>query len=154
MLALIQRVTSARVEIEGRVAGETGRGLLVFLAVEKNDTQDNADRLLNKVLAYRVFPDPEGKMNLSVSDIRGGVLIVSQFTLAADTKRGLRPSFSSAKPPEEAESLYDYFVTSAKSCYPEVATGEFAADMQVSLTNDGPVTFMLQETGNKRQGVG
>ena len=144
MLALIQRVSNAKVEIAGNVAGEIGQGLLVFLGVEKDDDREHADRLLNKVLAYRVFADDAGKMNLSVSDIKGGLLVVSQFTLAADTGRGLRPSFSSAKPPAEAQSLYDYFVSEAKASHDQVARGEFAADMQVSLTNDGPVTFMLK----------
>jgi D-aminoacyl-tRNA deacylase len=144
MLALIQRVTSAKVEINGCVSGEIGQGLLVFLGIEKNDTSDDADSLLKKVLAYRVFSDAEDKMNLSVSDIGGGVLVVSQFTLAADTGRGLRPSFSSAKPPVEAKILYSYFVEQAKNCHADVGTGEFAADMKVSLTNDGPVTFMLK----------
>jgi len=144
MLALIQRVSSARVVIEGRVAGEIDRGLLVLLGVEKADTRDTADRLLKKVLAYRVFADADEKMNLSVTDVAGGLLVVSQFTLAADTGRGLRPSFSSAKPPVEAEQLYDYFVEQARACHEKVATGEFAANMQVSLTNDGPVTFMLK----------
>lgn len=143
MLALIQRVTAAQVEIEGRIAGAIGQGLLVFLGVEKNDCREDADKLLKKVLAYRVFSDADEKMNLSVSDIAGGLLVVSQFTLAADTGKGLRPSFSSAKPPQEAQALYNYFVEQALSNHADVATGEFAADMKVSLTNDGPVTFLL-----------
>ena len=144
MLALIQRVTSARVEIEGRVAGEIGQGLLVLLGVEKDDTEAQADKLLQKVLAYRVFGDANDKMNLSLTDINGGLLVVSQFTLAAETGRGLRPSFSSSKPPAEAQQLYDYFVRQARASHEKVGTGEFAADMQVSLTNDGPVTFLLK----------
>jgi|SRR5210317_1358587 D-tyrosyl-tRNA(Tyr) deacylase len=143
MLALIQRVTAAQVEIEGRIAGAIGQGLLVFLGVEKNDSREDADKLLKKVLAYRVFSDADEKMNLSLSDIAGGLLVVSQFTLAADTGKGLRPSFSSAKPPQEAQALYNYFVEQAQSIHSVVATGEFAADMKVSLTNDGPVTFLL-----------
>lgn len=143
MLALIQRVTAAQVEIEGRIAGAIGQGLLVFLGVEKNDCREDADKLLKKVLAYRVFSDADEKMNLSLSDIAGGLLVVSQFTLAADTGKGLRPSFSSAKPPQEAQALYNYFVEQAQSNHSDVATGEFAADMKVSLTNDGPVTFLL-----------
>ena len=143
MLALIQRVTAAQVEIEGRIAGAIGQGLLVFLGVEKNDCREDADKLLKKVLAYRVFSDADEKMNLSVSDTAGGLLVVSQFTLAADTGKGLRPSFSSAKPPQEAQALYNYFVEQAQSNHSDVATGEFAADMKVSLTNDGPVTFLL-----------
>jgi D-tyrosyl-tRNA(Tyr) deacylase len=143
MLALIQRVTAAQVEIEGRITGAIGQGLLVFLGVEKNDSREDADKLLKKVLAYRVFSDADEKMNLSLSDIAGGLLVVSQFTLAADTGKGLRPSFSSAKPPQEAQALYNYFVEQAQSIHSVVATGEFAADMKVSLTNDGPVTFLL-----------
>jgi len=143
MLALIQRVTAAQVEIEGRITGAIGQGLLVFLGVEKNDSREDADKLLKKVLAYRVFSDADEKMNLSLSDISGGLLVVSQFTLAADTGKGLRPSFSSAKPPQEAQALYNYFVEQAQSIHSVVATGEFAADMKVSLTNDGPVTFLL-----------
>ncbi|MDG1851735.1 MAG: D-aminoacyl-tRNA deacylase [Gammaproteobacteria bacterium] len=143
MLALIQRVTAAQVEIEGRIAAAIGQGLLVFLGVEKNDSREDADKLLKKVLAYRVFSDADEKMNLSLSDIAGGLLVVSQFTLAADTGKGLRPSFSSAKPPQEAQALYNYFVEQAQSNHSDVATGEFAADMKVSLTNDGPVTFLL-----------
>jgi D-tyrosyl-tRNA(Tyr) deacylase len=144
MLALIQRVSSASVEIESRVVGAISQGLLVLLGVEKEDTKEQADKLLKKLLAYRVFSDAVGKMNLSVSDIGGGLLIVSQFTLVADTEKGLRPSFSSAKPPADAEQLYQYFVAQAESVHAEVATGEFAADMKVSLVNDGPVTFMLK----------
>jgi len=144
MLALIQRVTSASVEIDNVVAGKIDQGLLVFLGVEKEDTEADAEKLLKKVLAYRVFSDEAGKMNLSVSDIQGGLLLVSQFTLAADTEKGLRPSFSSAKPPSEAEVLYQYFIEQAKSIHAVVETGEFAADMKVSLVNDGPVTFMLK----------
>ena len=143
MLALIQRVTTAKVEIDNQIAGEIGPGLLVFLGIEKDDTREHAEKLLQKILAYRVFSDDEGKMNLSVSDIRGGLLLVSQFTLAADTQRGLRPSFSSAKPPQEAKELYAYFTELAVSQHHQGETGEFAADMQVSLINDGPVTFML-----------
>ena len=149
MVALIQRVTSAKVEIENQVAGEIGPGLLVFLGIEKEDTREHAERLLQKILAYRVFSDNEGKMNLSVSDIRGGLLLVSQFTLAADTQRGLRPSFSSAKPPEEAKELYGYFTKLALSQYHQVETGKFGANMQVSLTNDGPVTFLLKSSGEE-----
>lgn len=144
MLALIQRVTSAKVEIKNQVAGEIGPGLLVFLGIEKEDTREHAEKLLQKILAYRVFSDDEDKMNLSVSDIQGGLLLVSQFTLAADTQRGLRPGFSSAKPPQEAKELYDYFAEQAVSQHHQVETGEFSADMQVSLINDGPVTFMLK----------
>ncbi len=143
MLALIQRVSQAQVRVSGETCGQIGTGLLVLLGVEKHDTQENADRLLHKLLHYRVFADQEDKMNLNVQQVGGGLLIVSQFTLAADTRKGLRPSFSSAAPPTLGEQLYDYFVQQACSHHPRVATGEFGANMQVSLTNDGPVTFML-----------
>lgn len=144
MLALIQRVSQASVTIAGAEVGAIGRGLLVFLGVERDDTTQEADRLLKKLLAYRVFPDAEGKMNLGVQDVGGGLLIVSQFTLAASTDKGLRPSFSSAKPPLEAEQLYRYFLGEARKAHAEVAAGEFGADMQVALVNDGPVTFLLR----------
>lgn len=144
MLALIQRVTSAKVEIDGRVAGEIGQGLLVLLGVEKADSRETADRLLKKVLAYRVFADADDKMNLSLADIGGGLLVVSQFTLAADTKKGLRPGFSDAAPPQQAERLYELFARRAEELGVLVRTGRFAADMQVRLVNDGPVTFLLE----------
>jgi D-tyrosyl-tRNA(Tyr) deacylase len=144
MLALLQRVKQAKVEVEGELVGAIGAGLLVFLGVERADERAAAERLLRKVLAYRVFNDAEGKMNLSVQDAGGGVLVVSQFTLAADTQKGLRPSFSSAKLPAEAEQLYEYFLQQARSLHGPVASGRFGADMQVSLINDGPVTFLLR----------
>jgi D-tyrosyl-tRNA(Tyr) deacylase len=144
MLALLQRVKEAKVEVAGELVGAIAQGLLVFLGVERNDDRAAAERLLQKVLAYRVFADAEGKMNLNVQEAGGGVLVVSQFTLAADTAKGLRPSFSSAKPPEEAEQLYDFFVQQARGLHGPVACGRFGADMQVSLINDGPVTFLLQ----------
>ncbi len=143
MLALIQRVKQAAVEVGGERVGAIGPGLLVFLGVERDDSTVDAERLLRKVLAYRVFTDAEGKMNLSVTDVKGGVLVVSQFTLAADTTKGLRPSFSSAKPPAEAEQLYEFFLTEARKAHSDVACGRFGADMQVSLVNNGPVTFLL-----------
>jgi D-tyrosyl-tRNA(Tyr) deacylase len=144
MLGLIQRASSASVAIENRLQGNIDQGILLLLGVEKNDGQDNADQLLKKILNYRIFNDEFGKMNLSLNDIGGGLLVVSQFTLAADTKKGLRPSFSSAAPPEPAEALYDYFLRQAQiECQGRVASGEFGADMQVSLCNDGPVTFLL-----------
>ncbi len=144
MLALIQRVKSASVEINGVETASIEQGLLVFLGVEKDDTQEDANRLLHKVLAYRVFSDTEGKMNLNVQDIGGALLVVSQFTLAADTNKGLRPSFSSAKAPQEARQLYEYFLQEASQQTTRLASGEFAADMQIALINDGPVTFLLQ----------
>ena len=143
MIALIQRVTQAKVEVDNQIVGEIGQGLLVLLGVQKEDDETKADRLIEKVLNYRLFSDEEGKMNLNVQQINGQVLVVSQFTLAADTQKGLRPSFSRGAPPALAEELYDYVV---KKCGEKIQTssGQFAADMQVSLTNDGPVTFWLE----------
>jgi len=144
MLGLIQRVSSASVVIDYETVGEIDQGILLLLGVQKHDAMGSADKLLRKVLNYRMFSDPEGKMNLSLSDINGGLLIVSQFTLAADTKKGLRPSFSSAAPPEQAEDLYNHFVNQATQQHLKVQNGRFGADMQVCLVNDGPVTFMLE----------
>lgn len=144
MLGLIQRVKHASVAVDEKVVGEIGQGILLLLGVEKADTEASADKLLDKVLAYRIFADQDNKMNCNVQQINGGVLVVSQFTLAADTRKGLRPSFSSAAPPAQAEQLYDYFVARMRVRHSQVATGIFAADMQVSLLNDGPVTFMLK----------
>lgn len=144
MLGLIQRVSSASVVIDYETVGEIDQGILLLLGVQKHDAMGSADKLLRKVLNYRMFSDPEGKMNLSLSDINGGLLIVSQFTLAADTKKGLRPSFSSAAPPEQAENLYNHFVSHASQQHLKVQNGRFGADMQVCLVNDGPVTFMLE----------
>lgn len=144
MLGLIQRVKRASVDVAGTEVGAIEQGILLLLGIEKNDTQASADKLLDKLLAYRIFSDGQGKMNCNVQQIEGGVLAVSQFTLASDTCKGLRPSFSSAAAPALAEELYDYFVARLKERHPKVATGIFAADMQVSLINDGPVTFMLQ----------
>jgi D-tyrosyl-tRNA(Tyr) deacylase len=143
MKALIQRVSSAQVSVHGETVGKIGQGLLVLLGVERDDDRACADKLLNKLLQYRVFSDAEGKMNLSVQDIAGGVLLVSQFTLAADTNKGLRPSFSSAASPVLARELYDYALQSLQQKHRDVAAGIFSADMQVQLTNDGPVTFLL-----------
>lgn len=143
MKALIQRVSEASVSVEGRVVGQIGRGLLVLLGVDKHDDRVLADRLLEKVLDYRVFPDEAGKMNRSVRDIQGGLLLVSQFTLSADTRKGLRPSFSSAAAPAEAEALYRYCLEILEHRHAGVEAGVFGADMQVSLVNDGPVTFLL-----------
>lgn len=144
MRALIQRVSSARVEVAGELVGCIDHGLLVLLGLDKNDDEAAAQRMLDKLLAYRVFSDEQGRMNLSVTDTAGGVLLVSQFTLSADTRRGLRPSFSSAMPPPEAESLYDFTLEALSRRHQTVAAGQFGADMQVSLTNDGPVTFLLE----------
>lgn len=145
MKALLQRVRHASVEVDGAVVGDIEQGLLVFVGVEKDDDEAAADKLLAKLLAYRVFADDDDKMNRSVADISGGVLLVSQFTLAADTRKGLRPSFSSAAPPAQAEALYDYMLAQAQALHSgKVASGQFAADMQISLLNDGPVTFLLE----------
>jgi len=144
MLALIQRVSSASVKISDKTIGQIGQGLLVFLGIEKEDTENEADKLLNKLMSYRVFSDDEDKMNLSVRDVKGSLLIISQFTLAADTNKGLRPSFSSALPPGEAELLYQYFLNQAQRQYDQIEYGKFGTDMQVSLVNDGPVTFLLK----------
>jgi D-tyrosyl-tRNA(Tyr) deacylase len=144
MRGLIQRVSHACVVVDGEVVGEIERGLLLLLGVQKADTPQQIDKLLNKVIAYRVFPDTAGHMNLSLADVQGGLLIVSQFTLAADTQKGLRPSFSAAMPPADAEILYDDFVARARTRCSAVATGIFGADMAVRLENDGPVTFLLE----------
>jgi len=144
MIGLIQRVSEASVSVEGRITGQIGRGLLVLLGVEKHDTHAYAQRLLERIFGYRVFPDESAKMNLSLADIKGGLLLVPQFTLAADTKKGARPSFSSAASPELGAELFDYFVKIARDQHAKVETGLFGADMKVSLVNDGPVTFWLQ----------
>lgn len=144
MIGLLQRVTEARVEISNSVVGEVSKGLLVLLGVERDDTDKQADRLLERLLGYRVFEDDTGRMNLSLRDIQGGMLIVPQFTLPADTQKGTRPSFTPAASPDEGERLFDYFVAQARAAHADIATGQFGADMQVSLTNDGPVTFWLK----------
>ncbi len=143
MKGLIQRVTQARVDVAGETVGAIDQGLLVLVGVEPHDTPASAEMLLHKLLNYRVFSDANGKMNLSLTDVGGGLLLVSQFTLAADTKSGLRPSFSSAAPPAQGAELFDYLVSQAKVKHPVVANGCFGADMQVALVNDGPVTFLL-----------
>ena len=144
MIALIQRVSSAKVEIEDEISGKINQGILLLLGVEKDDTEAKAQRLLQRVLGYRIFEDDTGRMNKSLKDISGDLLVVSQFTLPADTKKGMRPSFSSAAPPELGEALYDYFLAQAKQTDLLIQNGKFGADMQVSLVNDGPVTFWLQ----------
>ena len=144
MKGLLQRVKGARVEVGGEVVGSIDQGLLVLLAVEPDDTPAHAAKMLHKLLNYRVFSDAEGKMNLSLKDIGGGLLLVSQFTLAADTKSGLRPSFSTAAPPAMAEAMFEHVLAEAKRLHPMVESGRFGADMQVHLVNDGPVTFLLQ----------
>ncbi|MFW6092938.1 MAG: D-aminoacyl-tRNA deacylase [Pseudomonadota bacterium] len=144
MKALLQRVTRAHVETGGEVVGRIGPGLVVLLGVEPDDTPDDVAWMAAKVLALRVFPDDEKPMNRSVTDAAGEILVVSQFTLAADTRRGNRPGFSTAAPPALAEDLYRAFVAELERRYPRVATGRFGADMQLALVNDGPVTFMLE----------
>lgn len=144
MKGLLQRVSAARVEVGGELVGAIDQGLLVFIGVEPQDTPANADKLLHKLLNYRVFSDSDGKMNLSLRDVAGGLLLVSQFTLAADTRSGMRPSFSRAAPPALGAELFDYLLRRAGAVHPNVASGRFGADMQVHLVNDGPVTFLLE----------
>jgi len=144
MIALIQRVARASVSVEGGVVGAIGAGLLALVCAERADTPREADALLTKLLNYRVFPDPAGKMNRSLVDVGGGLMVVSQFTLAADTRSGTRPGFSPAASPELGRRLYEHFVAEARRRHPTVAEGEFGVAMQVELVNDGPVTFWLQ----------
>ncbi len=144
MKALLQRVRGARVEVDGEVVGAIDQGLLVLVGVEPQDSEASADKLLHKLLNYRVFSDADGKMNLSLKDVDGGLLLVSQFTLAADTRSGMRPSFSSAAPPAQGAALFDYLLVRAGEQHAQVASGRFGADMQVHLVNDGPVTFLLE----------
>ena len=144
MIGLLQRVNQARVGVAGVPVGAIGRGLLVLVGVQKGDGERKADRLLERLLGYRVFPDAANRMNLSLRDIDGGLLLVPQFTLAADTRKGTRASFTSAAPPDEGRRLFDYLVERAEHEHAQVQTGPFGADMQVSLTNDGPVTFWLE----------
>jgi D-tyrosyl-tRNA(Tyr) deacylase len=144
LIGLLQRVSEARVEVAGKDVGAIGPGLLVLVGVQKGDDEGRADRLLERLLGYRVFPDGDDRMNLSLRDIHGGLLLVPQFTLAADTRKGARASFTSAAPPQEGRRLFDYLVGRARSHHQDVQTGVFGADMQVSLTNDGPVTFWLE----------
>lgn len=144
MKGLLQRVSQARVEVAGEIVGAVDQGLLVLVGVEPQDDRASADRLLHKLLNYRVFADGEGRMNCSVQDVQGGLLLVSQFTLAADTRKGMRPGFSTAAPPQQAEELFNYLVEQARKTWPQTATGQFGADMQVHLVNDGPVTILLE----------
>ena len=143
MIALLQRVSEASVEVDGETVGSIGSGLLVLVGVEKGDAEGCAERLLDRMVTYRVFADDAGKMNRSLRDVEGGLLLVSQFTLAADTKSGTRPGFSTAAPPDEGRRLFDHLVQYARAQHSIVATGEFGAHMRVSLINDGPVTFWL-----------
>jgi D-tyrosyl-tRNA(Tyr) deacylase len=143
MIGLLQRVCSAAVTVDGKTVGAITRGLLVLVGVERGDDETRAERLLERLLGYRVFPDTEGKMNLNLRDIGGGLLLVPQFTLAADTAKGMRPSFTPAASPEQGQSLFNYLLAQARRQHPVVESGVFGADMQVTLTNDGPVTFWL-----------
>lgn len=152
MIGLLQRVLEAQVTVDGQVIGSIADGLLVFLAVETGDRSAQADRMIERVVGYRVFPDPAGRMNLSLADTRGGLLLVPQFTLAADTDKGMRPSFDSAAPPEHGRALFDRATTRARlQLGDRVATGQFGAHMQVRLTNDGPVTFWLRVPPGERK---
>jgi len=144
LIALIQRVTRAEVTVGGNSVGRIDRGILALIGVRKGDTEAAAERLLERIVGYRIFPDHEGKMNLSLKDVGGGLLLVSQFTLAADTRSGMRAGFSTAAAPDEGRRLFDYLVNAARASLPRVATGEFGALMQLSLVNDGPVTFWLE----------
>lgn len=144
MIGLLQRVSEARVDVDGATIGRIGHGLLVLVCAERGDTEAEADRLLAKLLKLRIFTDEAGKMNQSVQDVGGGLLLVSQFTLAADTRGGNRPSFTGAAAPDEGRRLYDHFVAQARAQHPVVETGRFAADMKVHLVNDGPVTIPLR----------
>ena len=145
MRVLIQRVSNAKVTVDGKVTGEIGRGLLLLVGITHGDTEAELEWMVSKLSQLRIFSDTHGKMNLSVRDIGGGVLAVSQFTLAADTQKGLRPSFSCAAPPEQAADLFDRLVNNLRERHTPVACGVFAADMQVHLVNDGPVTFLLEQ---------
>ncbi len=144
MIGLLQRVAEASVSVDGERVGQIGKGLLVLLCAERGDTRREADALLAKLLSYRVFPDADGKMNLNLAQAGGGLLLVPQFTLAADTRSGTRPSFTPAAPPQQARELFDYSVERARASHAQVETGRFGADMKVALVNDGPVTFWLQ----------
>lgn len=150
MKVLIQRVKHANVTVDDHTIGAIDRGLLLFVGIEKHDNSQILERMADKVLSYRIFPDSAGKMNLSVRDVHGGVLAISQFTLAADTRKGLRPSFSSAAPPDMAKDLFHQYVEMLQQKHDTVEQGEFAADMQVSLLNDGPVTFLLDIDGQSK----
>jgi D-tyrosyl-tRNA(Tyr) deacylase len=146
MIAVLQRVSEASVRVDGEVVGQIGAGLLVLLCAEKGDTDAVADKLLAKMLKLRIFSDDAGKMNLSVQDVGGGLLVVSQFTLAADVAGGNRPSFTQAAAPDEGRRLYEHFVAQAQKAHPMVQTGRFAADMKVALVNDGPITIPMRMT--------
>ena len=144
MITIIQRVKQASVSVDRQIISQIDQGIMALMAVEKNDSEQQAQRLLERILNYRIFADDEGKMNRSLRDIQGGLLLVPQFTLAADTRKGNRPSFASAAPPEQGRELFSYLQQLATTLYPATEFGRFGADMQVALINDGPVTFTLQ----------
>ena len=144
MIGFLQRVTVAEVRVDGNVVGQVGAGLLVLIGVQPSDTHEIGQHLLKKILKYRIFDDEDGKMNLNLQQIDGGLLLVPQFTLAADTRQGLRPGFSTAAAPELARRIFDRLVTTAHAQHPHVRSGQFGANMQISLTNDGPATFWLE----------
>ena len=144
MIGLIQRVTSAQVNVKGAIVAEISQGLVLFLGIQKKDNETSAEQMLKRVLGLRVFSDDSSRMNLSLQDVSGNLLIISQFTLAANTQKGLRPSFSGAAPPDHAKWIYEYFVERAQFSHKNIAAGIFGANMQVSLCNDGPVTFALE----------
>jgi D-tyrosyl-tRNA(Tyr) deacylase len=144
MITIIQRVTTAHVAVDHQIIGKIDTGIMALVAVEKEDSEKQAERLLERIINYRIFPDEAGKMNLCLNDINGGLLLVPQFTLAADTQKGNRPSFTSAAPPEHGKKLFGYLQGLALNIYPSVQFGRFGADMQVALVNDGPVTFTLR----------
>ena len=154
MIGLLQRVSRAEVHVDEACIGAIERGLLVLVGVEQGDAEREADRLIERLLGYRVFPDADGKMNRSLQDIAGGLLLVPQFTLAADTTKGMRPGFSTAASPDEGQRLFDYVVTQAHAKHGQVETGRFGADMKVTLTNDGPVTFWLRVAPSKGREAG
>jgi D-tyrosyl-tRNA(Tyr) deacylase len=147
MITIIQRVCTASVTVDNQIIGKIDQGIMALVAIEKEDTSRQADRLLERILTYRIFADENDRMNLSLRDIRGGLLLVPQFTLAADTNKGSRPSFTSAAPPEQGRQLFAYLQQQARNAYPNVHFGQFGADMQVALINDGPVTFTLRTHG-------
>jgi len=144
MLALLQRVNWAQVSVNHKIIGKIQRGMLVFIGVEKEDTHQKANRLIERLLGYRIFPDAQNKMNLNIQDIKGKLLIIPQFTLAADTQKGMRPSFSSAADPQKGQALFNYFLSKIQEIFPFIEQGEFGAHMQIELCNDGPVTFLLK----------
>lgn len=144
MIGLIQRVSSASVIVDKKIIGSIQHGILALIGIEKTDSEKNAERLIERILSYRIFEDSAEKMNLSVQDVKGGLLLVSQFTLVADTKTGTRPGFSTAMAPDESKKLFDYLIKFAEQKYQPIASGKFGAFMEVSLCNDGPVTFLLK----------